>query len=131
MDNKVRLIDANTLMPLFIKKAYTMKDRHGVRLGEEWLLSYNDIKEVVDNAPTVEYPEQITIKCDMEEEKQKLLSALRNAKLKVLVEEERPIGKWVYKKPKDYICSCCGYSDDNDVAPYCWYCGADMRGGRE
>lgn len=50
----MRLIDADALMPLFIKKANTMKDRHGVKLGEEWLLNYNDIKDVIDNAPTVD-----------------------------------------------------------------------------
>ena len=49
----MRLIDADALMPLFIKKANTMKDRHGVNLGDEWLLNYNDIKDVIDNAPTV------------------------------------------------------------------------------
>ena len=49
----MRLIDADDLMPLFIKKANTMKDRHGVKLGDEWLLNYNDIKDVIDNAPTV------------------------------------------------------------------------------
>ena len=49
-----RLIDADVLMPLFIEKACTMKDRHGVKLGDEWLLNYNDIKDVIDNAPTVD-----------------------------------------------------------------------------
>ena len=49
----MRIIDADALMPLFMKKANTMKDRHGVKLGEEWLLNYNDIKDVIDNAPTV------------------------------------------------------------------------------
>lgn len=53
----MRLIDADALMPLFMKKANTMKDRHGVKLGEEWLLNYNDIKDVIDNAPTVERPQ--------------------------------------------------------------------------
>lgn len=42
----------------------------------------------IDNAPTVEYPESITIKCDTEEEKQKLLSALRNARLTICEEAE-------------------------------------------
>lgn len=50
----MRLIDADALMPLFMEKANTMKDRHGVKLGEEWLLNYNDIKDVIDNAPTIE-----------------------------------------------------------------------------
>lgn len=49
----MRPIDADALMPLFIKKANTMKDRHGVKLGDEWLLNYNDIKDVIDDAPTV------------------------------------------------------------------------------
>ena len=50
----MRLIDADALLPLFIEKAYTMKDRHGVKPGEEWLLNYNDINDVIDNAPTIE-----------------------------------------------------------------------------
>ena len=50
--------------------------------------------EVIDNAPTVEYPDQVTIKCDTEEDKQKLLSALRNVKLKAVVEDERQ-GEWI------------------------------------
>lgn len=45
-------------------------------------------REVIDNAPTVEYPEQIIINCDTEEEKQKLLSALRNARLTIREEAE-------------------------------------------
>lgn len=57
----IRLIDANALMPLFIEKAYTMKDRHGVKLGETWLLSYDDIKDVIDNAPTVAQPTGIWV----------------------------------------------------------------------
>jgi hypothetical protein len=47
-----------------------------------------DFIEAIDNAPTVEYPEQITIKCDTEEDKQKLLSALKNAKLFVITDEQ-------------------------------------------
>lgn len=50
----MRLIDANSLMPLFVEKAHTMKDRHGIEAGEDWLLNYFDIKDVVDNAPTVD-----------------------------------------------------------------------------
>lgn len=49
----MRSIDADALMPLFIKKANTMEDRHGVKAGEDWLLNYNDIKDVIDNAPTI------------------------------------------------------------------------------
>ena len=52
-------------------------------------------------------------------------------------------GEWlkkekVYKElPNDsthrYECSICGWSDqhdDNIIVPFCWHCGADMRGGK-
>ena len=52
------------------------------------------IFDEIEYAPTVE-PEQITIKCDTEEDKQKLLLALRNAKLKVLNEAEITQGEWI------------------------------------
>lgn len=52
------------------------------------MVSAKTIAEIIDNAPTVEYPEQITIKCDTEEVKQKLLSALRNARLIICEEAE-------------------------------------------
>ena len=54
----------------------------------------NDVIDLIDNAPKVEYPDQVTIKCDTEEDKQKLLSALRNVKLKAIVEDERQ-GDWI------------------------------------
>ena len=58
-----------------------------------WSNSHNEAlewcKEFIDNAPTVEFPEQITIKCDTEEEKQKLLSALRNARVTICKEAEK------------------------------------------
>lgn len=49
----MRAIDADKLMPKFIEKAFTLQDRHGVKLGENWLLDYNDIQEVIDNEPTL------------------------------------------------------------------------------
>lgn len=48
----MRTIDADSLMPLFMEKANTT-DKHGVKFGENWLLDYEDIKDVIDNAPTV------------------------------------------------------------------------------
>ena len=50
-------------------------------------------RQLIDNAPTVEFPEKITIKCDMEEDRQELLSALRNARVNAIVEEERLQGE--------------------------------------
>jgi len=54
---------------------------------------YNKILKVIDNAPTANITEQITIKCDTEEEKQKLLSALRNARLTICEEAENDKGR--------------------------------------
>jgi hypothetical protein len=57
--------------------------------GSDYMRGWNDaIDAIVDNEPTVEFPEQITIKCDTEEEKQKLLSALRNARVTICKEVE-------------------------------------------
>ena len=54
---------------------------------------------------------------------------------------ERESGEWIIADTQNeedeqngnyrYICSCCGYSDIHSKAvrvPYCWHCGADMRG---
>lgn len=97
----MRLIDVDALMPLFIEKAYTMKDRHGVKLGEEWLLNYNDIQDVIDNAPTVEERPQGEWICDY-------INGFGNK-----------IGH----------CSKCMYRCEH--SNFCPNCGADMRGGRE
>lgn len=82
----MRLIDADALEDK-VADLYTE--------GEEATESdkvVNDVIDLIDNAPTVEYPEQITVECDTEEDKQKLLLALRNVKLKAIVEDERPQG---------------------------------------
>ena len=49
------LIHRDSIMPACIKKAKTMKDRHGVKLGETWLLDYEDIEDAVNNIPTVKF----------------------------------------------------------------------------
>lgn len=93
----------------------------------------NDVIDLIDNAPTVEYPEQITVECDTEEDKQKLLSALRNVKLKAIVEDERPQGEWKDDKEYSYLANCsnCGYQmdthEEHGYFNYCPNCGADMR----
>lgn len=129
----MRLTDADALMPLFIEKANTMKDRHGVKLGEEWLLNYNDIKDVIDNAPTVD---TTCPNCDSG-----YAQGYSDGYLKG--KEERPQGEWIitgeeqgafeitYKIRK---CNKCGW-EHSLVIPdkFCPNCGADMRvkGGRE
>ena len=52
--------------------------------------------------------------------------------------EERPQGEWILKETdcddggnNRYECSNCTYTDihaDSAEVPYCWHCGAYMRG---
>lgn len=53
--------------------------------------------------------------------------------------EERKTGKWIEISPPDengnahYECSVCGAGETHTPAvevPYCWKCGAEMRGGK-
>lgn len=123
----MRLIDADVLREQLSGKEYiTYTHEYGDAIPVEWVMS------AIDNAPTVEYPEQIIIKCDTEEDKQKLLSALRNARVKVLVEEEeRPQGKWIGANGTYYCSQCKHYAFDRQRFDFCQDCGADMRGGRQ
>lgn len=56
--------------------------------------------------------------------------------------ESRPKGHWILSEIQDkedtdngnyrFECANCGYADVHSKAtevPYCWHCGADMRGG--
>lgn len=79
----MRLIDADELKSKLSDKDYiTYTHEYGDAIPVDWIMS------AIDNAPTVDITEQITIKCDTEEEKQKLLSALRNARLAICEEAE-------------------------------------------
>lgn len=128
-----------------LKKAF--EKAYPLYTNEIGIIINKPIYDIIDNAPTVEFPESITIKCDTEEDKQKLLSALRNARVTRVVEEERPTGHWesvgfegmryawckcsnCHKTTKIYMDSsndfCC-ISDIRKKAIACLYCGADMR----
>lgn len=106
----MRLINADALIPSFIKKAHTMKDRHGVKLGEDWLLNYNDIKDVIDNAPT---------EC----------KAYRS----FCMAKQRPQGKWINQfigGNECVMCSECKLHFDIGTN-YCPNCGAQMDEEKE
>ena len=119
---------------------------------------YDKLIEVIDHAPTVEFPEQITIKCDTEEDEQKLLSLIANAKVCRFVEPDmeivagkcpieadgncplRPQGEWieVTRRISDsettthWECSICKEHDRKDgKSKFCCECGAKMKGGAE
>ena len=94
----MRQIDADALMPLFIKKANTMKDRHGVKLGDEWLLNYNDIKDVIDNAPTVEPQKIVIIPPELIEKlASNVVDVVSNIDWEKAIEayKARPRGEWI------------------------------------
>ena len=50
----MRIVDADKLLGLFVESGQKNGMKHGCKLGEKWLLDYNDIKAVIDDAPTVE-----------------------------------------------------------------------------
>lgn len=94
----MRTIDADALMPLFIKKANTMKDRHGVKLGDEWLLNYNDLKDVIDNAPTVEPQKIVIISPELIEKlASNVVDVVSNIDWEKAIEayKARPQGEWI------------------------------------
>lgn len=100
-----RLIDADALMPSFVQKAFTMQDRHGVKLGENWLLDYNDIKDVIDNAPTVEPEKVVVANVTFDEDKLKeivqreVIDKIKSGEL--VIQEERPQVAYLCKYHKE------------------------------
>lgn len=85
------------------------------------LIKYAEaVDELIDNAPTVDttFREVVAYECG-----QKSV-------------EERPKGKWIRTGSigngnAHYTCSNCSYGDEHaesQEVPYCWHCGADMRG---
>lgn len=76
-------------------------------------------------------------------ETQHQTSKMKNVicKIKTMPSEDRPHGEWIeseYQNDADvangnyaYVCSNCHHTDTHaktQRVPYCWYCGADMRG---
>ena len=130
----MRLIDADALMPLFIKKANTMKDRHGVKLGDEWLLNYNDIKDVIDNAPTVEPQKIVIIPPELIEKlASNVVDVVGNIDWEKAIEayKARPQGEWLHPYTTDIACECSNCHRQMPITDYynfCPNCGAYMKG---
>lgn len=137
----MRPTDADALMPLFIEKANKMKDRHGVKLGEEWLLNYDDIKDVIDNAPTVEPQKIVTIPLELIEKLALcVVDIVGNIDWEKAIEayKARPQGEWLNHNSYFKRCSICNkvvgfdyIEQEGERFNYCPNCGADMRGGRK
>ena len=110
----MRLIDANELIKTYEKET-----------GYTW--SAKGILECpkcfIDDAPTIEYPFY----------KEAYQTGYEEGK------NERPQGKWIRTGSlgngnAHYECSNCHYGDEhaeNQEVPYCWHCGADMRGEKK
>lgn len=74
----MRLIDADALKKALHSNCDLCHDKN-----TNWCENccpHNDFEDLIDNAPTVEFPEQITMKfdCETEEDRQKLLSLIAN-----------------------------------------------------
>ena len=119
-----RLIDADKLS----EHKFTRESAK----GSDYMRGWNDaIDAIIENEPTVEYQGEECVNIKMsEEDKQKLLSALRNARVTGVVESERAQGKWIDTGnmeeywAEEYQCSICGAKDH--WHHYCPNCGAYM-----
>lgn len=106
----MRLIDADELkaeFDLIVSKSAT---------GEWFSIPIKHIKQIIDNAPTVEYP-------FYQEAYQTGYEEGRN-------DFERPHGEWIYfdkDEPTKVECPFC-HNRKCCIGNYCDYCGADMRG---
>lgn len=84
------------------------------------LRDYRQVCEIINNAPTVEYPfYQEAYQSGYEEGRK---------------DSERPQGKWIWDSDfiafgNPYGAYRCSYCDghSSDKYPYCFWCGADMR----
>lgn len=94
-------------------------------------VSYDGIlAEIIDNAPTVKTFTLLEIEENYRKGLEKGLSEW---------ETERPQGKWIRTGSlgngnAHYECSNCHYGDEHaesQEVPYCWHCGADMRGEKK
>ena len=115
----MRLIDADAVINELEEMA-----------NNEWNISVgsskglNDAIDVIDNAPTVEG---------------EILTEEAYSDLCLRASRERPQGKWIRTGSlgngnAHYECSECHYGDEhaeNQEVPYCWHCGADMRGEKK
>ena len=123
----MRLIDADEL-----KKAYE-------ELTSKKFCGYRDFEKLIDNAPTVEPPNQLVLRARDDAELEQLKTAWGNGEIcftPIVAYTARPQGEWIeVTKGIDsntYKCPFCGRLINCDkprlkLYPFC-HCGADMRG---
>ena len=91
-----------------------------------------EVMKLIDNAPTV-------IACSPDEVKAIVESMVNLATKNAL--ENRSNGEWILKETdcddggnNRYECNNCHYTDIHSSSadvPFCWHCGAKMKGGAE
>ena len=127
----MRIIDADAMRDELASICF---DKAGVyNKASAYYKAVKTVLDYIDNFPTLEYPEAITIKCDTEEDMQKLLSLFRNARAELRVEAERPQGEWIIdEEGSDSTCTLvtCPFCKERMCCKmnFCGNCGADMRG---
>lgn len=120
--SEVRTIDANALK----EKAETVTLWNG---DVRRFVSY----ETIDNAPTVKFS---LMPADETKEDAYKRGYKKGKAEGILKGKERPQGEWIRTGSlgngnAQYECSECHYGDEHaesQEVPYCWHCGADMRG---
>lgn len=118
--NEVRLIDANVLKEVIKANHYLLSAKNN---STDYGMFTTGIMQAIDNAPTVK---TYCYFCGQTE----------HGKI-----EERPQGEWILLETdcddggnNRYECSECHYSDvhaSSAEVPFCWHCGAGMKGGAE
>ena len=97
-------------------------------------MPYAFVKQIIDNAPTVDIKPFAIVKFDKDELErlvdERVIEPIKNGEL-VLQTDERPHGEWIVDiKTRDVICSCCRESRRDTRTThifFCNHCGADMR----
>ena len=118
----IRPIDANALKEAFNSWKNMDDYYHNTDCVD---IPFTEVFDLIDNAPTVEYPFYAeAYQTGYEEGK-----------------NGRPQGEWINHRNDNghniADCSICGKTmqwhdeDDDGIPRYCWYCGADMRGDKK
>ena len=124
----MRLIDADALKERFDDYIKANPNISGVfELG----------KFIIDNAPTVEPPNQLVLRARDDAELELLKTAWGNGEIcftPIVAYTARPQGEWIIVKDEKYgdnvKCPFCGKELAGTDLNFCCKCGADMRGGK-
>lgn len=112
----MRLIDADALKK-HIAEIFEIEEKE----DKKWAMGLKYSLKLIDNAPTVELQ----------------MGRMVNGVI-VPIKIKSQQGKWIYKKengyakcPFCYHLTTCWSEEELKDYRYCYYCGADMRGGAE